>query len=453
MTNFNLLLSTYLTYVKAFFANIFYVKEVNPFNVAVQNLFSPSFRISESHRVKITLVFSILKEVYFNKNKNANHFICENQTKSGKYIFDDRIESFQERKEFCDFFLKNKIEGGIFKNTLCYLNNPIDYCFYFFYSIFFIPFLFFKTLFLKDKAPYALLVKEILESYQLLRLCKKLKVKELYYFNIYEKDSNINALLLEKANIKVIKITSEVPLAIWNKRIIADKICLCNTYQFEEINYFKNTMFFKELEMWGPEKMMYVKNLYDRPLLIKSEQKTLGFYSTGAWLRKLNNDIDQGFNMTENEDLLKLYLKEYCYLRPEVKLQMFLHPREKKTDILNRTIEHYNEKFDGINFEIMNSINSTAESFHLSDIAVAFNSTIIYERLYFGFKSVLMPLSFKDFPIKNSSISNICVYTKKELFNKLDNSFALSQKTFFLNNHLTDYAIVLKYKININEKN
>jgi hypothetical protein len=280
---------------------------------------------------------------------------------------------------------------------------------------------------------------EILESYQLLRICKKLKVKELYYFNIFEKDSNLNALLLKKTNIKVIKITSEVPLAIWNSRIIADKICLCSAYQFEEINYFKETMFFKEIEMWGPEKMMYVKNLYDMPLFIKSEQKTLGFYSTGAWLRKLNNDIDQGFNMTENEELLKVYLKEYCYLRPEVKLQIFLHPREKKSEVFDRTKEYYNETFKGITFDIINSTTSTSEFFQLSDIAVAFNSTIMYERLYFGFKSILMPLSFKDFPIKNSSLSNICVYNKDELFSKLDNSFVMSPKFFFEFNRLEVY--------------
>lgn len=436
MVNFSLLSSTYLTYVKAYFAHVFCFKQVNPFNVAVQNLFSPSFRISQSHRVKNTLVFSLFKEVSFNRNKNAHHFICESEIKSGKYIFDGSIESYKERKEFCDFFLKDKIEGGIFKSTLCYLNNPLDYCFYFFYSIFFIPLLFLKTLFIRDKAPYALLVKEILESYQLLRLCKILKVKELYYFNIYEKDSNLNTLLLEKANVKVIKITSEVPLGIWNKRIIADKICLCNAYQFEEINYFKETMFFKELEMWGPEKMMYVKNIYDKSLVIKNEQKTLGFYSTGAWLRKLNNDIDQGFNMVENEDLLKGYLKEYCSVRPEVKLQIFLHPREKKSAVLDRTIEYYNETFMGITFDIINSANSTSESFQLSDIAVAFNSTIIYERLYFGFKSILMPLSFKDFPIKNSSLSNICVYSKDKLFIKLDDSFVMSPKKFFEFNRL-----------------
>jgi hypothetical protein len=439
MVNFSLLLSTYLTFVKAFFTHVFYIKKVNAFNIAVYNLFSPSFRISQTHRVKNTLVFSLFKKVCFNRNKNAHHFVSESQTKSGKYIFDGSIDSYQERKEFCNFFLKEKIEGGIFKSTLCYLNNPLDYCLYFFYSIFFVPILFFKTLFIKDKAPYALLVMEILESYQLLRICKKLKVKELYYFNIFEKDSNINALLLEKANIKVIKITSEVPLAIWNNRIIADKICLCSAYQFEEINYFKETMFFKEIEMWGPEKMMFVKNLYDMPLFIKSEQKTLGFYSTGAWLRKLNNDIDQGFNMTENEELLKVYLKEYCYLRPEVKLQIFLHPREKKSEVFDRTKEYYNETFKGITFDIINSTNSTSESFQLSDIAVAFNSTIMYERLYFGFKSILMPLSFKNFPIKNSSLSNICVYNKDELFSKLDNSFVMSPKKFFEFNRLEVY--------------
>ena len=439
MTNLLLLSSIYGAYFKSFLINVFNIKGVNSYNIASQNLFSTSFRISESYRTKKTLIFSILKETLQNKNKNANHFIRENQINNGKFFFDDRIESYQERKEFCEFFLKDKIEGGIFKNTLSYLSNPFEFCYYLLHSIFFVPFLFLKTCFVKDKAPYSLLIKESLECYQLLRLCKYLKVKELYYFNIYEKDSNINALLLQKANIKVIKITSEVPLAIWNKRIIADKICLCNAYQFEEINYFKNTMFFKELEMWGPEKMMYVNKIYSNPVLNVTEQKTLAFYSTGAWLRKLNNDIDQGFNMSENEELLKGYLKEYCNERSDIKLQIFLHPREKKKEMINQSIEHYNNVFNGIKFTVMDFKATTAESFHLSDIAVAFNSTIMYERLFFGFKSILMPLSFKDFPIKNSSISNICVYTKEQLFKKLDDSFIMSSKSFFEFNKLENY--------------
>ena len=86
--------------------------------------------------------------------------------------------------------------------------------------------------FSRNKLTYPLLVREIIECFTLNEILIKHRIKELFYFNIYER-SNIVAFYLMSKKLHVNKIPSEVPICFWNKIIVANTLCICFPYQLD----------------------------------------------------------------------------------------------------------------------------------------------------------------------------------------------------------------------------
>lgn len=296
--------------------------------------------------------------------------------------------------------------------------------------------------FSRNRASYALLIKESVEWLSLLAILKRNKISELYMFCIYEKDSNMLAHILMKHRIKVNKITSEVPLTFANKIIVADKIILCFNYQKEELEAYKETMFYKETEIWFPEAQGAYIHLYNNKKF-EVPQQTIGFYSSAFWLRKkLNHSIADVGSYDAEEEVLK-YLSDYLSQRQNIKLIIFTHPYERRTEeIFKDTMTYYKSV---LNPSIMNRVEVTGketvstQTFQKVNIGVSLFSTIMFERINLGFKTILAPIDKKDFPLADSPFRNICAYSKDELFIKLDINLVLSKADFFRANGIENY--------------
>lgn len=440
MKSLKIWLLVYYYFVKAFITKTLAKKETTKFDWAAKNLFYSTFRIPESERRNKLLVLN--KYIIFIKDilkvKSFNDEIINENQYSSTYIYDVFSEGIEERIEYCEYFSKEKIGGAIIKTKLNYSNSFILSIIIILSSIIFLPFVFIASLFEKDKAPYAMLWKEMIENYQLIKTVKERKITAVYFFCIFEKDANIATLLLNKIGIIVNKIPSEVPIAIWNKIIIADKLCVCNGYQFDELTTYKESIFINETEFWGPELILQNIDKYNKPTPLK--KNTIGFYSTGSWVRKRENHIDQGIDMETNEELLKSAIKEFCIMNSDIELLIFLHPRERWGKYYDEALNKYNSLFSGINYTIIDKEIKSTSSFELVNLGVAFQSTLVYERLYYGFKTLLMPLSYTDFPVQNSSMHTICAFSKEELFRKIKNNFQLTNTEFFNSNGINHYA-------------
>jgi hypothetical protein len=64
----------------------------------------------------------------------------------------------------------------------------------------------------------------------------------------------------------------------------------------------------------------------------------------------------------------------------------------------------------------------------------------MFERIYLGFKTILAPFDYDDFPIKQSSLNQICVRNMKQLYAKLDVNLDLTTVDFFQTNQLQNYS-------------
>ncbi|MDP2385489.1 MAG: hypothetical protein Q8M29_03900 [Bacteroidota bacterium] len=428
-------------YLAAWFRHAFIRRPKTKKQFAAYNLFQSTFRIPQSNRAEKLLVlkkyFEVLKMFFKSSSSSAsNEKTIEQQ--GDILIYDLKPESYVDRKEYVEYFSGQKVAGGAFKDNLAFIESRSRFFFLLLFNFCWLPVLFIYSLFKKDKAPVATLFKEQVELVNLINLIKLNNFREIYYFCIYEKDSNITSLLLNYLTVKVNKIPSEVPLGIWNKIIIADTLCLCNGYQYDEVNFFKDSMFVEKLDFYGPEQSLL--NIGKYSLSVPAKKKVIGFYSTGAWVRKLEDHIDQGYEMEGMEERVKHVLRKFCMENSQYTVKIFLHPREKWEKYTALTRERYNKVFEGVTFEFCDFKKKSAETFEEADFAVAFKSTIVFERLYYGFKTLLMPLGWPNFPVQGSKMALICADSDQDLFEKIEKNITLSNREFFEQNGIKHFA-------------
>ena len=91
----------------------------------------------------------------------------------------------------------------------------------------------------------------------------------------------------------------------------------------------------------------------------KTISNTIGFYSTASWVRKREGHIDQGIDFLKFERKVLNCIKKYLLINNNIKLFIFLHPKEKKKQYLEKSTNYYKDIFDvDISYEIVNSTQS-----------------------------------------------------------------------------------------------
>jgi hypothetical protein len=429
---------TLFHFIKLYFVYAFSLNKGSKSYQASYNLFQKSFRVPEKNSQEFWLVFTKYFSLLVHAKKNKQPF-CINIFDSKIFIYDLSFNQFVARERFVQTYISEEINGGIFKNNLLYNQSLIALYMKAFICFPFIVLLFLHSLHKKDKAPYALVFQEIIENANLLNLTKKFNIKKLYFFSIYEKDSNAITLLLQKRNINVFKIPSDTPLSFWNKIIIANTLVICSGYQYDELEEYKDTMFVNETVFWGPEQSHLNISKYSNS--VPTQKNTIGFYSTGAWIRKLENHANQGYDLHSAEEKVKEILKDYCSQHIQYELLVFLHPRERSKKYFEQTVKKYQNDFENITYKLIDASEETSSnSFEQADLGISFHSTIIYERLHYGFKTLFMPLGIERFPLSESGLKNICIMHPNDLHKAIENAISITNVAFFEKNRITSFA-------------
>lgn len=121
---------------------------------------------------------------------------------------------------------------------------------------------------------------------------------------------------------------------------------------------------------------------------------------------------------------------------------ILLHPTEKKTeDQYLATKKYYTEFFSAVNIQFTDPTLSSFNLFNLFDVGVASLSSVIFERLYCGYKCMLSPIHLKVKLYEDSNLENIIVNNEDEFSKKLNEILMLSNEAYFLNYNLKDYRL------------
>ncbi|MBK6836144.1 MAG: hypothetical protein IPG89_18485 [Bacteroidetes bacterium] len=114
-------------------------------------------------------------------------------------------------------------------------------------------------------------------------------------------------------------------------------------------------------------------------------------------------------------DIIADFLKSF----PQEKLIVFLHPKEKND--LDETEKYYTNwlKKEQVVFYTENLPSSHV--FYKAEYGIGSYSTILFERDYFGFKTLLLNEEERDFPLKGTKFYLNSFKSSKDLVEKVNN--------------------------------
>lgn len=295
-----------------------------------------------------------------------------------------------------------------------------------------------RCLYSNNRVNLALAIHEVFEIAFILDYFRSNNLKELYDWIPYEKDSNLLSLLAQKQGIIVTKLPSSGPLVTHNRFMLSQQVVLTTPYQFEELAKYKDTITASKILRWPPQGAMDHGDHYKEKR--KTTPHTIGFFSHGSWIRKQEKHAEHGRNVLDAERSILFFLGKFVEENPDFKILIFPHPREKKKEILNETKSFYAQCIGHDRFEILPPELSTADNFDKADIGLGAFSSILYERMYCGFKVLIGNIGFSDFPMTSSKLNQICFDEYDEMKQLLLHFADLSSEQFFEETGLKGYS-------------
>jgi hypothetical protein len=386
-------------------------------------LLGKSFRINEAEENSALFLFRVLFRAFKNiKLRSARQQNSPVDDDSNVAFLDSDPKSIAHRK----YYIKNhtgkninktifRTEAFIFESKWKAIKTATKL---FLYTLLIYPVYLIN---ITKRASIALTIYEIAENIHFLSEIKRLNIKKLYIFCIYEKDTNVLYLLLKKTGVRVVKISSDGPLLLWNKLLLTDELVVSFSYQKEEAAHMKDTIIYSAIHHWGPEMIEESKNKYPERGKVKNlAHNSIGFYSTASWIRNRKQQLKRGVSIPENEIRILTWLNQYLECKPQLKLLIFLHPKEKKESNYDELFSWYSQFLGNSRWEFAPIEKPTSSMFDEVKLGVGYYSTVLLERDYYGFETLMSPIGMNDFPIPSSSMDSKCVYNEDNFIKKLD---------------------------------
>lgn len=309
---------------------------------------------------------------------------------------------------------------------------------------------FVTSFFIKHSEKIALIPLELSESIILLSHLKESKSDYLYYFSAYEKDANWIALLLQKNGIVCHKIPSSNPVKNFYPMVIADKFSFTAPFQIYEYPALKHNWTVNEFEIWPN---LGSQNLQNSLIEKKGEApvNSIGIFTRGIWLRKKRGDNFLGVGEDVAEEKMLQYVREYLQNSDDIeKVYLLMHPIEKSNNQqYSESTTYYKNFFNGISVSFIDSDKPSYECFNSFDVGLASVSSVIFERLYCGYKCMMAPIDMKVKLYEDPDLENIIAHSKTEFFDKLEKVIRVKTKDYFSDYHLSKYRLTHKTTVDV----
>ncbi len=310
-----------------------------------------------------------------------------------------------------------------------------------FLMLFSLPFLV-MSVFSKKKLAWAMLISQLFEIASVSSFIHKNRVDRLYDFVNYEIDSNLLYLFLkQKFNpITHYKIPSPNSLKNHNHILFCDVLALSTHYQIEELDELV-FIYYQKIEKWHPEYALNYIHHYKNPSLKKEPKYGIGFYSHGSWIRKQNGDADIENDILYEEELALAYLNRIKQNTLNTQnICIFLHPHEKKAQNIKKAKQYYKDKLSAFtDADIFFYQNNTALAFDTVNVGVGCLSSIVFERLFAGFKTIVCISENDKSLLKKTALHNIRAYSYFSFEKCFQSSLHCSHVEFFKRYNLEKY--------------
>lgn len=296
-----------------------------------------------------------------------------------------------------------------------------------------------QCLYAEDRVNRALLIRSVCTGMLIQEFMGENRNLRIYNFVPFEIDSNALALYWRGHEHHVVHIPSSGPLSTWNRIQLCDEIVFSTPYHFEEYQVHKATMRFSKILFWGPESAHTYFSKYEDTGLV-GKKKVIGFYSHGSWLRMKLGHIQTEMNLHAAEDACVELIISFLKNNKDYSVIIFTHPRERKKDLWPQTEAHYKKIFNGTEWSFGDLNATSASLFEECSIGISTFSTIIYERLYAGFKTILCTKEIQGFPMKGSTLARLKFDDQEGMTRLILDNDEISEEAFFSKYNIEGYA-------------
>jgi len=277
---------------------------------------------------------------------------------------------------------------------------------------------------------------ETMEGARLLQELSYLNTCQVYFFGPYQRDANLLTLLFNQKGFAVCKHPSPGPLVGHNRLMLADTLALCSGYQEEEFPYLQDSMLVADTQKWPPE---FVKSYDTVKLEEGGKSYPLGFFSHAGWLRKAEGKGKAVFARHDTEEELIRHLGDMLRTEEDAYLLVCPHPKEKKPEVWTKTEAYYGELLPENRFEFLAEGLRSIDAFSRVDTGVCSYSSILFERLSFGLKTIVYTERMENFPLPGTRLAQICANSPARLKALYHEIKPLSAEDFFSHYQLESY--------------
>lgn len=303
-------------------------------------------------------------------------------------------------------------------------------------------YVFICSFFKQNSNKMSLLPLELTESLLLLSTVQKYKIPYVYFFSAYEKDANWIALLLQHNKIYCQKIPSSNPIKNFYSATVSDKFSFTAPFQIYEYPQLKNNWCVNEFEQWpifGSHN--FLNHVIEKKG--KAPEKSIGIYTRGVWLRKKRGEVFLGVGEDVAEENMLVYLKEFLIIHSEYsKVYVLMHPIEKDSvEQYQESVNYYKNYFNSVNIQFIEAKTPSYELFNMFDLGIASISSVMFERLFCGYKCLLAPIGVKVKLYEDPNLENIIIKHKDEFFSKMKSILEMAEVNYFKEYNLQSYRL------------
>lgn len=258
-----------------------------------------------------------------------------------------------------------------------------------------------------------------------------------YYTGVYEPESNVISLYLKKQGSKVNFFVSGTPLVLHLKKMFCDTLFVSNAYQKEELPGLSKTLLCNGVEVAGPFSV--------NDLVYNSKEgvsnKTIAVYTSGVWFRKKNGTLVLSDFEIREKKLFEFLDRYVTDSGNKISVLVFCHPKEKSNaGDYEEAKQHYLEGMvNKAAFIFPEREAETIRNFNRAELAVVPLSNTLFERLYAGYKTIVVNNENDWFPMKRSALNNVACNTYQNFSVLVKRVLGMSEHDFFLQNGLSDY--------------
>lgn len=289
-----------------------------------------------------------------------------------------------------------------------------------------LPFFLIASLFTRNRAALFLVLLELTECRLLAQTLKNMPyVKKLILFSAFEKDvAFLSAYLMDVRGLEVQLVPSSNPLKNFYQQGICTIFTFTAAFHQSEFETLRDNWIYTAIEEWPP--FGYEQVLQRLPSFNTPPAKTIGYFSSGNWLREQEGHVSLGLNERDAEKKLLHCLQAFLSDHPDYTLIVYLHPLEKRNkEVLDNTYRFYSARF-GNNITYAPPDRDSLSNFDLADMGISVYSSTVFQRLFAGMKTCFAPFDmpynyFNDDRLERISIRDSASFDETLLaFSELD---------------------------------